>query len=360
MELTTKKAYTKNTTLAAPLLGLSEYSKDSNFCVYLGFHAPIDDNETSELNNLFGGHPYAQHWLAAADDIYFSDEWIASHHFKTNNIFTGNQTLNLEDYSQIKIDKYGHIIELIEKEIKYYISWNDNGATSAHSGGSMAVLKGEKVTLPTTSPTRSYSITWDLQSGTAGSTAGTTSVTYGFKGWYTSSSGGTQVTNQTQPTATSTYYAQWNDQNPASITVPSNPTRSGYTFLGWFTAKSGGTQITTGNRSITSNTTFYAHWQNNTVYYFSAGITPITSSNYTSANNATTTIPSTHEFTNNSGSKSLVYVLVPSNKTVTAIDTYARVSINMVIDNTITISNHKVYVTDGKISNGGSLTFTIS
>lgn len=123
MELTTKKAYTKNTTLTAPLLGLSEYSKDSNFCVYLGFHAPIDENETTEINNLFGGHPYAQHWLAAADDIYFSDEWIASHHFKTNNIFTGNQTLNLSDYSGIKIDKYGHIIELIGKATINSIKW---------------------------------------------------------------------------------------------------------------------------------------------------------------------------------------------------------------------------------------------
>lgn len=97
-----------------------------------------------------------------------------------------------------------------------------------------------------------------------------------------------------------------------------------------------------------------------TTYYFSVGTTPVTADNYTTVNNATTTIPSTKEFTNNSGSKSLVYVLVPSNKTVTAIDTYANVSINMVIDNTVTISNHKVYVTDGKIAKGSSLTFTIS
>ena len=134
MNLTTKKAYTKNTTLAAPLLGLSEYSKDSNFCVYLGFHAPIDDNETSEINNLFGGNPYAQHWLAAADDIYFSDEWIKSHHFKTNDIFTGNQTLNLADYSQIKIDKYGHIIELIGKATINSIKWSSTSQVNGTWG----------------------------------------------------------------------------------------------------------------------------------------------------------------------------------------------------------------------------------
>ena len=96
-----------------------------------------------------------------------------------------------------------------------------------------------------------------------------------------------------------------------------------------------------------------------TTYYFSVGTTAPTASNYTTANGATTNIPATKEFTNNSGSKSLVYVLVPSTKTVSAIDTYARVAISMV-DSGITISNHKVYVTDGKIANGGSLTFTIS
>ena len=44
-------------------------------------------------------------------------------------------------------------------------------------------------------------------------------------------------------------------------TLPT-PTKQGYGFLGWFTAASGGTQVTSGTTvSITSNQTLYAHWE---------------------------------------------------------------------------------------------------
>ena len=166
-------------------------------------------------------------------------------------------------------------IESSQSIVTYTINWDDNNATTAHSGGSTSVTQGNTVNLPTTSPKREYTITWKLQNGTAGSTSGTTSVTYGFKGWYTAASGGSQVTNETIPTSTSTYYAQWNTQNPTSITVPSDPTRSGYTFKGWYTAASGGSQVTTGDRTITQNTNFYAQWDQNssqsTTYYWYLG-----------------------------------------------------------------------------------------
>ncbi|MDQ1344399.1 MAG: hypothetical protein QG650_1120 [Patescibacteria group bacterium] len=42
-------------------------------------------------------------------------------------------------------------------------------------------------------------------------------------------------------------------------TLPSNPTRTGYTFNGWFTATSGGTQITTAT-VVTAAVTWYAQW----------------------------------------------------------------------------------------------------
>ena len=96
-------------------------------------------------------------------------------------------------------------------------------------------------------------------------------------------------------------------------------------------------------------------------YYFSVGTDAITSDNYTTVNNATTDIPTTQEFTNNSGRKSLIYILVPSNKTVTATDLAITSIISPLIEDTsITIPNHKVYVTDGKIANGGGIKITIS
>ena len=140
-----------------------------------------------------------------------------------------------------------------------------------------------------------------------------------------------------------------------------------YTFAGWNTQSNGrGTNYAAGQQiTLSSNLKLYAKWDAHqkqvTQYYFSVGTTAPTASNYTTANNATTTIPTTKEFTNNSGSKALVYVLAPSNKTVKATDLAITSIVSPLIEYTsITIPNHKVYVTDGKIANGGGIKITIS
>ena len=46
------------------------------------------------------------------------------------------------------------------------------------------------------------------------------------------------------------------------ITTLPTPIRPGYTFLGWFTSPTGGTQVTT-DTVFTQDTTIYAHWQKN-------------------------------------------------------------------------------------------------
>ena len=95
-------------------------------------------------------------------------------------------------------------------------------------------------------------------------------------------------------------------------------------------------------------------------YYFSVGTTVPTASNYTTVNNATTDIPTTQEFTNNSGNKAYIYILVPSNKTVTATDLAITSIISPLIEDiSITIPNHKVYVTDGKIAYGVGIKVTL-
>ena len=87
------------------------------------------------------------------------------------------------------------------------IAYNNQGATTAQSGGSTTYTTAAAITtIPTTAP---------LKDG------------FAFKGWYTSSSGGTQVTDGSytpaSPFGTVTLYAQWNSTNArlSAITLSS-------------------------------------------------------------------------------------------------------------------------------------------
>ena len=51
-------------------------------------------------------------------------------------------------------------------------------------------------------------------------------------------------------------------------TLPT-PSRTGYAFAGWYNAPTGGTQVTESTQ-ITGNTTWYARWTNNTTYHWRA------------------------------------------------------------------------------------------
>ena len=140
----------------------------------------------------------------------------------------------------------------------------------------------------------SYTVTWDLGDGDTE----TTSQTYGqalvlpatpsrdgytFQGWYTSETGGTQVTGSTTYTTAgpSTYYARWEaDQYTITwdlgdgqtettqqtygekLVLPIQPLKDGYTFLGWFTDPEGGEQVTRDTIFTgTGPATYYAHWE---------------------------------------------------------------------------------------------------
>lgn len=151
---------------------------------------------------------------------------------------------------------------------------------------------------------KSYTVTWNPNGGTVdptsttkthGSTLGTlptptraadAQYTYTFKGWFTATTGGTQISASTTVTGNVTYYAQWtatlrsytatfngnggDTPSPSTITktydseLGTLPTcsRTGYTFLGWYTASSGGTKISSTTK-ITGTVTYYAQWSIN-------------------------------------------------------------------------------------------------
>ena len=117
---------------------------------------------------------------------------------------------------------------------------------------------------------------------------------YTFDGWWTSATGGTEVTNDTimKKTANHMVYAHWigdeltvtTDATGGTIpettgwtgtgetatktvnyggtygTLPT-PTKEGYVFIGWYTQASGGTKKTSGSTvSTNEDHTLYAHW----------------------------------------------------------------------------------------------------
>ena len=121
-----------------------------------------------------------------------------------------------------------------------------------------------------------------------------TKTGYGFAGWWTQASGGTQVSATTKMgAADTTIYAHWtissytltadcyggtapsilpgewtaNGQKPYLTlnyqseygTLP-EPTRQGYIFAGWFTAASGGSEVNHSTKMGAANATIYARW----------------------------------------------------------------------------------------------------
>ena len=148
----------------------------------------------------------------------------------------------------------------------YTVTFNANGG-SVTPANATTEADGKLATLPT--PTRSGS--------------------YTFKGWYTASSGGTQVTVDKVYTEDTTIYAQWNYtgstgggggvskytvkfETNAGTTVanksvtrnakldePTAPTKEGFKFDGWYTDK----ELTTAydfDTKVTKSFTLYAKW----------------------------------------------------------------------------------------------------
>lgn len=122
---------------------------------------------------------------------------------------------------------------------------------------------------------------------------------YDFVGWFTSRSGGTQITSATivNNANTHTLYARWNQKkytlyfnaNGGSVS-PSNrsitygstygslptPSKTGYDFAGWYTSASGGSKVSSSTKMGAGNVKLYAHWSmlaNTSPFSYSFGLT---------------------------------------------------------------------------------------
>ncbi len=148
---------------------------------------------------------------------------------------------------------------------KYTVSYNANSGSGIPS--SQTKIHGKTLTLSKTKPTRTgYTFkNWNTNSSGSG-------TSFSSGGSYTANSAATLYAQWTANTYKVTFNANGGTTPTASKNVTYNstygtlptPTRSGYTFKGWYTATSGGTQITSSTKvSITSAQTLYAQWTAN-------------------------------------------------------------------------------------------------
>jgi len=182
-----------------------------------------------------------------------------------------------------------------------FAGWYTSASGGSQVSASTKVTTTSNHTLYAHWTANTYTVTFDPNGGSVSPTSKTvtynstygdlptpTRTNYTFAGWYTSASGGSQVSASTKVTTTSnhTLYAHWTvntytvtfnpnggSVSPTSKTVTYNstygdlptPTRTNYTFAGWYTSASGGSKVTSSTKVTTaSNHTLYAHWTANT------------------------------------------------------------------------------------------------
>ena len=183
-----------------------------------------------------------------------------------------------------------------------FLGWSESSTASLaqYASGDLLNLTAN-TTLYAVWKANTYTVYFDAQGGTCSTSSKTVTYnsTYGtlptptrsgytFDGWYTSASGGTQITASSKVTITAnqTLYAHWTSSAATNYTLTYNanggstppqqqtgngritlsgtrPTRIGYTFLGWSTSSGASTaQYAPGDSfNLTANTTLYAVWK---------------------------------------------------------------------------------------------------
>lgn len=161
--------------------------------------------------------------------------------------------------------KTSNTVSFTVKDKTYNVSYNANGGSGTPSA--QTKLHNKTLTLSTTKSSRTgYTFkNWNTKSDGSG-------TSYSSGGSYTANSAATLYAQWTANTYKVTFNANGGTTSTASknVTYDSTygtlptPTKDGHTFKGWYTSASGGTQITSSTKvSITSAQTLYAQWTTN-------------------------------------------------------------------------------------------------
>ena len=169
----------------------------------------------------------------------------------------------------------------------YTVTYDGNGNTGGSTTNSSHTY-GTAKALTANGYTRSHTVTFNRNYTNGGST--TKTADYTFAGWNTQADGeGTSYSNSqsvsnltSKNNATVTLYAKW-----TSASVTYTPTRTGYTFGGWYTTSdcSGSRVDSSGTYTPTATITLYAKWTRNDytiTYTLAGGALPVGKTNPTS------------------------------------------------------------------------------
>lgn len=148
-------------------------------------------------------------------------------------------------------------------------SYTANAAATLYAIWNTSTSYTYTYALPTGTPTKNQTVTvtFNANGGSTTKASQTSTRAMTFSGWYTSASGGTKRTTDSQVSASETVYAHYGDGTSAypSVTLPtaSQCTRTGYTLLGFATSATATSAAYSPGESYTptAGITLYAVWR---------------------------------------------------------------------------------------------------
>ena len=196
-------------------------------------------------------------------DGYNFDGWQID---KTGTVYTAGQTFNISSnvilYAKWTEKSLTNYRTTCSTEPSYSVTWDPNGGNwNGNTDSQVDFYEENKSIIEPEAPIRNgYTFNrWDPEPADK---MGTENLTYTAQ-WTAKTIIITWNQNYTDcPETTTSEYTYDGEE----IAMPENPSRTGYKFNGWFTASSGGTQITdVGNTNKPAdNTTYYAQWTEKT------------------------------------------------------------------------------------------------
>ena len=225
----------------------------------LGHFWGIDDLPTTIPNSIYaynktysvGAPTRADKNALCIGDPWFLDAGDNLKYLKTPNVFAQNEFVTTKKTlcTQNECWFNGNGIHCIA----YRVSYDANGG--ANPPGWQAQLVNQPVYAAHAAPAtpKRYTLSYNANGGSVYPTS--KDVDCGFSRWTTAANGTGNTYYQgnafMENRENAWLYAQWN--NPQAGTLPT-PNRSGFDFVGWYTASSGGTQVTS-STTITANMT---------------------------------------------------------------------------------------------------------